>query len=133
MEQSYRALSLRKDRIPFACVFLFCLCIPKYIYVCLCICVSKHDCIYNRQPTVRLSKLFQLCSEFCLCQSRLNLGSRSLPQLCLSLTCPPLYNSSETPEPKHLTPVSLCTDYVVIAETMGQLNLHHLNLAVVLL
>lgn len=49
------------------------------------------------------------------------------------LHAPPLYNSSETPEPKHLTPVSLCTDYVVIAETMGQLNLHHLNLAVVLL
>lgn len=47
MEQSYTALSLRKDRIAFACVFLFCLCIPKYIYVCLCICVFPNMTVFT--------------------------------------------------------------------------------------
>lgn len=40
----------------------------------------------------------------------------------------PLYNSSNTLELKLLTPVSSCGDYVVIAETIDLLNLHHSDL-----
>lgn len=67
-----------------------------------------------------LSGLFQLWSAFCFCQSKANLSS-SLTIISL------FYSSRETLEPTHFTPVSACTDYVVIAETMGQLNFHYLN------
>lgn len=82
-------------------------------------CVSICDCICNSRPTVALVRLVSAVVSF------LFLSVKPQPQLLTIISL--FYSSRETLEPTHFTPVSACTDYVVIAETMGQLNFHYLN------
>lgn len=81
--------------------------------------------------------LSQLCSPFSVCVNQvLTFGSCPLPQWCLSLPLSflfalplsplrmtPLYSSTKTLELRLLTPVSPCSHYVVIAETIDLVNL----------
>lgn len=77
------------------------------------------DCICNSRPPVALVRIISaVVSSVSVSQ---NPTTAPLSQLSLSFTAP------ETLEPTLLPPVSACTDYVVIAEPIGQLNFHYLN------
>ncbi len=129
VESSRIALSLRKDRVSCACVwmqcvFLFCLCVRKYIYVCLCMCVSARMSAFATGGQQSACQNCFSCGHRALSLSvKTEPRSRPLPQLCPSLTPPPHVTTPVRPGPKHLTPVSSCTDYLVSAEATAQLIL----------
>lgn len=84
-------------------------------------CVSIRDCICNSRPTVAPVRLISAVVSF------LFLSVKTQPQLLSHNYLSLLQLQGDPGANTHFTPVSACTDYVVIAETMGQLNFHYLN------
>lgn len=107
-----------------------------FVYVCPCLCARVHLQQAANSPP---------CQNCFSCgQSSVSVNQESTLGPVLSHNYVPLcytpldYSSSKT-GPKHLTPVSSCTDYVVKCCKYGptyikySVNLHHLNMSVVLL
>lgn len=100
-------------------VFSFGLCVNTCSSACLHqVCGSIHGCVCSRRPAVALVMISAVVSF-------LFLSVQTEPQLLPHNYV--FYSSSETLEPTRLAPVSACTDYVVVAEPIGLLSLHHLK------
>lgn len=104
-----------------------------FVYVCACLCARVH---LQQAANSPLTKLFQLWSELCLCQSRVR--SCPFPPLCSSLLHPLDYNPRETRAQALNTCFFMywlccqCSKYDPIYMKYS-VNLHHLDAVVVLL
>ena len=96
LESLHIAARLRRDRVSCCtcvnamCIFILSSSTLMFVYVCMpvCQCVCVYVCVCLQQTVNSVQIVSAVVPRLCLCQSRLNLKSCPLPQLCLS-SAPP--------------------------------------------